>query len=115
MHYHLGIAYKEMGLYDEAISEFELASTDPLMKFDCYTMLGSCYMEKGDYHKSIEYYRMASGIRGLSDKKLAWLQFHLGLAYEGKGMVSEALNIFKNVLNLDHSFTEAKEKIKKLQ
>ncbi len=115
MHYHLGIAYKEMELFDYAISEFELASSSPTMKFDCYIMLGNCYMEKGDYNKSIEYYKMSSDIQGLSNEKLARLHFNLGLAYEANGMVEAAINTFSFVLKLDQSFAEAKEKIRKLQ
>lgn len=115
MHYHLGIAYKEMELFDYAISEFELASTNSSIKFDCYIMLGDCFMQKGDYNKSIECYKTVSQVKGLPDEKLARLQFNLGLAYEANGMVSEALNAFNLVLKLDHSFSEAKEKIKKLQ
>jgi hypothetical protein len=49
MHYHLGIAYKEMELFDYAIPEFEFASSNPSIKFDCHIMLGNCFMEKGDY------------------------------------------------------------------
>jgi tetratricopeptide (TPR) repeat protein len=115
MHYHLGIAYKEMELFDYAISEFELASSIPSMKFDCYIMLGNCYMEKGDYNRSIEYYKMASEIKGLTSEKLARLHFSLGLAYEANGMFSEAINTFNMVLKFDHSFLEAQEKIKRLQ
>jgi tetratricopeptide (TPR) repeat protein len=115
MHYHLGIAYKEMELFDYAISEFEQASSSSSMKFDCYIMLGNCYLEKGDYNKSIEYYKMSSEIQGLSKEKLARLHFNLGLAYEGNGMVSEAIDTFNLVLKLDRSFAEAEEKIKKLQ
>jgi tetratricopeptide (TPR) repeat protein len=115
MHYHLGIAYREMELFDHAISEFELASSDPSIKCDCYIMLGNCFMEKGDYDKSIEYYKMASEIKGLSGAKLARLHFSLGLVYEASGMVSEALDSFHLVLKLDHSVSEAQEKIKKLQ
>jgi tetratricopeptide (TPR) repeat protein len=115
MHYHLGIAYKEMELFDYAISEFELASSTPSMKFDCYIMMGNCYMEKGDYNKSIDYYKMSSEIQGLSNEKLARLHFNLGLAYEANGMVPEAIDTFNLVLKLDHSFEEAKERIKKLQ
>jgi hypothetical protein len=37
------------------------------------------------------------------------------LAYEANGMVSEAIDTFNLVLKLDHSFEEAKERIKKLQ
>lgn len=115
MHYHLGIAYKEMELFDYAITEFEMASSSPAMQFDCYIMLGNCYMDKGDYNKSIEYYKMSSQIEGLTNERLARLHFNLGLAYEANGMISEAIETFHLVLKLDHSFTEAKEKIEKLQ
>lgn len=115
MHYHLGIAYKEMELFDYAISEFELASSNPSIRFDCYIMLGNCFMEKGDYDKSIEYYKTATEAKGLTDEKLALLYFNLGLAYEANGMISEALQTFSLVLKLDPSFLEAQEKIKKLQ
>jgi tetratricopeptide (TPR) repeat protein len=114
-HYHLGIAYKEMELFDYAISEFELASSTSSMKFDCYIMLGNCYMEKGDFNKSIEYYKTCSKLPGLSNEKLARLHFNLGLAYEASGMVSTAIDTFNFVLKLDHSFSEAREKIGKLQ
>lgn len=115
MHYHLGIAYKEMDLFDYAISEFETAAQNPPMEFDCYIMLGSCYMEKGDFEKSIEYYKKASQIQGLPKDKLARLNYHLGLAYEANGMLTEAIDTFSLVLKLDQSFSEAHEKIKKLQ
>jgi tetratricopeptide (TPR) repeat protein len=114
VHYHLGIAYKEMGLLDFAITEFELASSDPSIRFDCYIMLGNCFMEKKDYDKSIEYYKRASEIKGLSNEKLAGLNFNLGLAYEAKGMISEALDIFNLVLEMDPSFSKAQERIDKI-
>ncbi|OGP54278.1 MAG: hypothetical protein A2162_09175 [Deltaproteobacteria bacterium RBG_13_52_11b] len=115
MHYHLGIAYKEMELYDYAISEFELASSSTPITFDCYIMLGDCFMQKGDLDKSIEHYRTASELKGLPDEKLARLHFNLGCAYEANGMASEALDAFTLVLKLDHSISEAEEKIRRLQ
>jgi len=65
LHYHLGIGYKEMGLFDYAIPEFELASSDPSMKFDCYILLGECFKEKGDSEQSTKYLEWASKIRRL--------------------------------------------------
>src|SRR5262249_2319847 len=46
-HFNLGIAYKEMGLIDEAIGEFQLASKDPARAVECCSMLGLCFLEKG--------------------------------------------------------------------
>jgi len=114
MHYHLGVAYKEMELYDYAISEFEQAALNPTIKFDSYIMLGDCFMEKGAYDKSIEHYRMASEIRGLSKEKLARLNLNLGVAYEANGMISEAMDAYRLALQLDSS-SEAQERIKQLQ
>ena len=115
MHYHLGIAYKEMELYDYAISEFEMACVNASVKIDCCIMLGDCFMEKGEIDKSIEYYKTASELEGLSDAKLARLHFNLGCAYEANGMASEALNSFGLVLKFDPSFSEAQERIRKLK
>jgi len=115
MHYHLGIAYKEMELFDYAISEFEQAALNPSIQFDSYIMLGNCFMEKGAYDKSIEHYRMASEIKGLSRENLARINLNLGLAYEANGMVSEALDCYDLALKLDPSSLEAQEKIKRLQ
>ena len=115
MHYHLGIAYKEMELFDYAISEFELAASNPAIKFDCYIMLGNCFLEKGDNGQAIQRFKEAAQIKGLTKEKLARLHFNLGLAYEANGMLSEAIGTFNLVLTLDHSFPEAQEKIRRLQ
>ncbi len=115
MHYHLGIAYKEMELFDYAISEFEQAASNPAIKFDSYIMLGSCYIEKGDNVQAIARLKEAAQIKGLTREKLARLHFHLGLAYEASGMVSQAIETFHQVLRLDQSFSEAQEKIRRLQ
>lgn len=115
MHYHLGIAYKEMELFDYAISEFELAASNPAIKFDCYIMLGSCFFEKGDNAQAIQLFKEAAQIKGLTKEKLARLHFNLGLAYEANGMFSKAIETFNQVLRLDQSFPEVQERIIRLQ
>jgi tetratricopeptide (TPR) repeat protein len=67
LHYHLGIGYKEMGLLDYAITEFELASKDPSMRFDCFVMLGECFKERGDSEQSMKYFEWASQIKDLPE------------------------------------------------
>jgi tetratricopeptide (TPR) repeat protein len=115
MHYHLGIAYKEMELFDYAISEFELAASNPSIKFDCYIMLGSCFLEKGDNARAIQHFKEAAQIKGLTKEKLARLHFNLGLAYEASGMVSQAIETFHQALRLDQSFSEAQVRLQRLQ
>ena len=54
-----------MELFDYAIAEFELASKDPSVKFDCYILMGECFKEKGDSEQSMKYLEWASKIREL--------------------------------------------------
>jgi tetratricopeptide (TPR) repeat protein len=47
-HYSLGLAYREMGLFDEAISEFIVASHSAGRKIDCLILQGICFRELGE-------------------------------------------------------------------
>jgi tetratricopeptide (TPR) repeat protein len=47
-HYDLGVAFKEMGLYDEAINEFHQAAGDPTRRVECLTLQAACLRERGD-------------------------------------------------------------------
>ena len=78
-------------------------------------MLGACYMQKGQYEKSIDNYKTASQIEGLAEEKLARLHFSLGLAYEANGMMPDASQEFKLALKFNPAMFEAQEKIKNLQ
>ena len=114
-HYHLGIAYKQMELLDYAISEFEAAASDPALRVDCFVMLGECFMQKGDYDRSIRFYEEALKDRGVSNGKRARVHVSLGEAYEAQGMLREALQAFEVGLSLDSSLQGVKERIEHLQ
>jgi tetratricopeptide (TPR) repeat protein len=115
MHYHLGIAYREMELYDYAIAEFEQACESSDIRFDSLVMLGTSYMDKDDYTKAIESFKKASEIKGLPDPKMARLYYSLGTAYEANGMVSAAIDTFRLALNLDESLSDARKKVEALE
>ncbi len=57
--YNLGIAYKEMGLIEEAIHEFLISSKHPLKFFDSAGLLGLCFREKGMMDESINWFEKA--------------------------------------------------------
>jgi len=48
VHLHLACAYREMGLMDEALHEFEVAATDPDLRFSALEGLADCYRDLGD-------------------------------------------------------------------
>ncbi len=114
-HYHLGIAYKEMELIDNAIAEFQTASADKEKRFDCLVMLGMCFLEKEEYEKAIHYFNDASHVRELNTEEAIRLHYRLGLAYEGNGMMQEALQAYHQIINLDRDFLDVRNRIERLK
>jgi tetratricopeptide (TPR) repeat protein len=114
-HFNLGIAYKEMGLYDDAMKEFAAAAIDPLRTVDCVILRGICLKEKGDLEKAEEV--LCSGIRLFErePEKALNLKFELALLYETAGRNEEALRVFREVFTIDPGFRDTLSKIATLQ
>jgi len=117
-HYNLGVAYKEMGLLDDAISEFIMTPEDESKFIQSRYMLGLCYMEKGEYRNAIGEiqnaldYADAMGAEGLSAMEM---RYDLGLAYQGSGENENALNEFQAVFSEDPTYRDVTLKIKELK
>lgn len=99
-HYHLGIAFKEMGLLQKAIEEFKIALADPDLEFYGYLMLGMCYREMGNYDEAIEYLKKGLKIKPLITKQYEDIYYQLGLTFEESGQAKDALEAFNKVTEL---------------
>jgi len=114
-HYNLGIAYKEMGLIDEAVSEFEKAAKDNSMFLQCCSMIGLCYMEKQDYELAVQQFQNGINTPGYRPDEYQGLQYDLGLTFELMGNVEEAFKSFSLVHNSDPKFREVSSKLRELR
>ncbi|WP_437912363.1 tetratricopeptide repeat protein [Sorangium sp. So ce302] len=105
-HYDLGVAYKEMGLYADAIGEFELASRDPGRECVCQSMIGVTHLQMGDIEAGID-----ALIRGLHashktvEQELA-LTYEIANAYEMRGVPEQALYYFQRVARMSPSYSD---------
>ncbi len=120
-HYSLGIAYKEMGLLDEAISEFQKASKASEKQhahsnyFQCCILLGHCFMEKGHPQIAARWYERALKTPGLDDEGATALRYDLGIALEQAGDRKGALNCFLEVYGSNVDYRDVGERIRELQ
>ena len=114
-HYNLGIAYREMGLHDDAISEFEKAQKDPLRYVDCLTLKGLTYSDKGDYPNAEKMFQQALDSAQLEDIQRLNLGYELGLLYERAERHSDALISYRNVLAQDSKYRDVAEKVATLK
>jgi tetratricopeptide (TPR) repeat protein len=112
--YNLGIAYKEMGLVDEAIAEFQLAAKDEKRLLECTSMLGMCFVEKGMPKLAVKWFEKGLAVPGRSDDEYKGLRYDLGDALEQAGELQRALAAFEEVFGQDASFRDVAERIERL-
>ncbi len=114
-HFNLGIAYKEMGLYDEALEEFDKASKDPDRLIDCLTFKGQCYLDQGCYAEAEQVFKQGLGHDSLSDELQMTLHYEMGVLYQASGRSLEALDSFQQVADKDLFFRDVGKKVKALR
>ncbi|HUO86157.1 MAG TPA: hypothetical protein VM617_02100, partial [Thermoanaerobaculia bacterium] len=79
-HFDLGIAYREMGLLDEAIGEFQIAAKAPELLVSCCSMLGLSFLEKGLPELAVKWYERGLEAPELSEEDQLGLLYDLGNA-----------------------------------
>lgn len=105
-HYDLGLAYKEMGLHEEAIKAFEKVLRAPGREVQCRVMIGMCHREMNNHNEAITEFKQGLHA-GPSDRERLSLYYEIGVTYEVMGDLSEALYYYESVLKRDPSFADA--------
>jgi pilus assembly protein FimV len=113
-HYNLGIAYKEMSLTDEAISEFQRAAKSPQYAVECCSMLGLCFLEKGLPQLAIKWYRKGLDTPGIREEDRLGLQYDLANLYADLGDRENAYRTFLEIYGSNASFRDVGERLKEL-
>ena len=113
-HYDLGMAYMEMGLYDEAIGEFQVASKGGPMELKCLEMIALCYLEKNEPAAAARELARALELPGHGPEETISLRYHLGMAYERLGNLEKSLQHFEEVSLLNNEFLKVAAKIREL-
>ena len=110
-HYDLGIAYREMGLIDEAIAEFQkaLRSTDDRVK--TYEALGQCFLEKKLYPVAITLLSRALTDGRHGDDTLIGVLYMLGSACEAVGRHADARTYYERVYAVDIRFRDVNDRL----
>jgi tetratricopeptide (TPR) repeat protein len=110
-HYDLGIAYREMGLLEDAITEFEISKADPGHTVQSLTMIGLCLVSLERPADAIGTLSSALDNPELGDQDRLALLYELGKIHESLGQVEDALELFNKVINSDPGFADVADRI----
>jgi tetratricopeptide (TPR) repeat protein len=120
-HYNLGIAFKEMGLLDEAIGELQKVchAVDRGAKFSqpiqALTWLAQCLVDKGAPEAAVRWYQKALHLPGLDDSSRCAIYYDLAMAFEASGDKKSALANFMEVYGSNIDFRDVASRIKALK
>jgi tetratricopeptide (TPR) repeat protein len=120
-HYNLGVAFREMGLLDEAIGEFQkvcLAAEhgrafSQLMQ--TYTWLAQCFLDKGIPEAAIRWYEQALKLPSIDQETRTALHYELASSFENAGNKPAALSNFLEVYGSNIDYRDVAERIKALR
>jgi tetratricopeptide (TPR) repeat protein len=114
-HYDLGVAFKEMGLIDEAIAEFQKALRAPTNRMPTYEALGQCFVEKEQYTVAGAILARALGEGGHTDEQLIGVLYLVGRAAEGASNRERAVEFYQRVFMVDIEFRDVAERLAALE
>jgi tetratricopeptide (TPR) repeat protein len=114
-HHDLGTAYKEMGLIDEAIEEFQAALRASRDHLPTYELLGQCFLTKGQPEAAVKSLERALALQVDVEDELLGIYYYLGRAYEQTGNRSSAVEFYDRVFSLDINFMDVTERLRALR
>jgi tetratricopeptide (TPR) repeat protein len=114
-HYNLGIAYREMGLVDEAIGEFQLCAKDPDHLVDSCSMLGACFQEKGFPDLAVKWYKRGLEAPMISEEESLSLLYDLGSVYAAAGEREAAYEVFVEIYGVNSHYRDVVARLEELR
>jgi len=120
-HYNLGVAFREMGLLDEAIGEFQKVTQaaqhghafSQLMQ--TYTWLAQCFLDKGLPQAAVRWYETALKMPSIDQETRTALHYELASSWESAGDKAAALKNFLEVYGSNIDYRDVGERIKALR
>jgi tetratricopeptide (TPR) repeat protein len=113
-HFDLGVAFKEMGLLDEAISEFQKALRAPEGRLKTSEALGSAFFDKGQFAIAEAILRRAVESLGATDDSQIGLLYWLGRSQEAQSKAEAAITNYERVLAVDIGFQDTSARMTRL-
>jgi tetratricopeptide (TPR) repeat protein len=114
-HYDLGIAYREMGLLNDAVTEFQMAMDAPERRVGCLHLMGMCAHDMGESEQAIGHFTEALASRDISEETLLALKLDLGKSHEAVGDIASARHAYEEIQAIDPDFADVAARLDELE
>ncbi|HEV2880194.1 MAG TPA: tetratricopeptide repeat protein [Pyrinomonadaceae bacterium] len=120
-HYNTALAYREMGLVDQAVEELQAAIAlaapqDGTPRYlQCCNLLGHCFMQKNMPRPAAMWFKKGLDAPGHTEDEYQALRYELGAAYEQMGDLERAIEVFSEVYGTDVNYRGVAARLRDLQ
>jgi tetratricopeptide (TPR) repeat protein len=105
-----GIYFANIKQYKKAIAEFDSCINRDWKTTDAYLEKGRAYFHMENYNAALQTFKMAITVTNTDPDAYFWL----GRSYEALQRRSEAASNYSKAISLDKNFTEARQRLNKL-
>jgi tetratricopeptide (TPR) repeat protein len=109
-HYDLGMAFMEMGLFDESFKEFRQAAGDSSRRFECFVFQSVCLRGKGDLANAEKVLRSLMK-PGISLEESCSAKYELALTCEASGNTVEYVNLLDEIDASNRNFRDVRSRL----
>lgn len=113
-YYDVGMLYREVGLRDDAIADFQLSIKGGQRQLKGFEMLAISFLEQGDYGLASEVLNQGISVKKFLDNEYVGLHYNLGLANEQLGDRQKALDEYEQVYILDINYKDVAQRMRNL-
>ncbi len=115
IHFQLGIAFMEQGLYNEAIEELTVAAKDDARTLECYCIISYCHRQRKSYVDAVKWLKRALLLAPAGSDSFYALEFELGILYEELRDRENALPLFRDVHKWNADYRDVGQRIGALE
>lgn len=112
--YNLGIAYKEMGLLDEALKEFRIASRKPDLRLGATTLIADVLADRGDVESAVAELDTLTGSGEIDGAGVRDVRYHKAVLLERAGRSGDALEIYLAISVESPGYRDVKARAERL-
>jgi tetratricopeptide (TPR) repeat protein len=109
-HYDLGMAFMEMGLFDESFKEFRQAAADTSRRFECFVFQSVCLRGKGDLANAEKVLRSLVH-PGCSLEESCSAKYELALTCDASGKSEEYVKLLVEIDVSNRNFRDVRSRL----
>jgi tetratricopeptide (TPR) repeat protein len=110
-HFELGLAYREMGLHQDSISEFQNSIEEGSQIGESHFLIGQSFIDQGELKQAIEPFEQALESQTPTDDLINHILYRLGLVHEFIGEGQVASSYYKRISSQGDLFPDIGQRI----